>query len=325
MTTVPTTGTILQQQDEQQPPTTTAGSLLAVLRPENSHHEADCSSHNDYHRCDDIEENNRSGTNLNTMAILHNSSSSNTNNIGPPLATTEQESQRPSTTPWYNQRLIITFPINTPSSPPLRWQPYCVQQPVVPRPQEAVPPVRPPELQGIPATLWIEFFEQVHTATRTSSSIPHTASTLILLLNIAIMLTGVGILVLWFLYLVEIIPEFAANALLLYIVSVCLRGCKTRLDFDHNQHHTTPLIQAVCCQFSPAFEERTNYYVEYTNPKNGIQFCQKMIRQINNEEIRKERQHLKEVVMTSRSVRGSRNDVDDTAAAVTTAHYATLV
>jgi hypothetical protein len=75
----------------------------------------------------------------------------------------------------------------------------------------------------------------------------------------------------------------------------------------------------VCNQYSPAFEEQSDYYIEFKDCKSGLQFRQKMIRHLSAEEVRKQ-QHVKDVVKTAHAQR-SRTDENDAA----TAHYATLV
>ena len=251
------------QQEQQQPPTT--GTSLAVPEDE------DCINI-DYHRCDDVEEN--SGIN---------------SNIGPP-ATTERRHQPSSSTPWYNQRFVITFAIH----------PQCI-------------PVRPPELQDFPAEIWMEFFKKVHDAA--TSTTVHANSTLSTLLGVATMLMYAGMVAAFVLYIMGITDLIVSPLMVLYCLSAFLVIWKFRIDFD--QHHT-PGIQAVCKQYSLEFEERTIYYVEFKNHKSGLQFRQKVIRQLNDEEIRKQL-HLKDVVMTAHAQR--RNDDNDAA----TAHYTTLV
>jgi hypothetical protein len=248
------------QQEQQQPPTT--GTSLAVPEDE------DCIN-NVYHRCDDVEENTP--------------------------ATTERRHQPSSSTPWYNQRFVITFGTH----PQHAGQHYI--------------PVRPPELQDIPAEIWMEFFEKVQDAARTTTV--RASSTLSTLIGVATMLMYAGMVAAVVLYIKGITDLVFTPLMVLYCLSVYLGLWKFRIDFD--QHHT-PGIQAVCKQYSPEFEERTIYYVEFKNHKSGLQFCQKMIRQLNDDEIRAQL-HLKDVVMTAHAQR--RNDDNDAA----TAHYATLV
>jgi hypothetical protein len=74
----------------------------------------------------------------------------------------------------------------------------------------------------------------------------------------------------------DIIDSIVAPLIYLNLLWTCLRAQKSRLDFDE-QHGSG--IQAVCSHYSPGFEERSNYFVEYKNYKSGLQFRQKILRQ----------------------------------------------
>jgi hypothetical protein len=260
-------------------PQPSIGDRLAVV-PENN---AQDNSNND-HRRDDVEETsgpNEAMNGPNVVTGVNNNNNNSNTNIGP-LARTGRH-QQTSSTSWYNQSLVITFA----TQPQLSWQPYV--------------PVRPKELQGIPSEMWMEFFAKVHTAARTTNAHPGTCSSSLL----AFILLGGGVVALFVLFLTGIVFW---PMLCLLLLPVYLR----EYDFDQQR---TPRIQAVCRQYSPAFEERTNYYVEFKSYRSGVQFCQKKIRQLNlNEEIQKQ-QYLKDVVIY-------RNDENDTA---TSAHYTTIV
>jgi hypothetical protein len=250
-------------------------------------------SNNEYQRCDDGEEN--SGANV-TMAINNNT---NATNIGPLGTEERRQHQQPSssstTTPWYDQRLVITFATDA----HLNGQPHI--------------PVRPHELQGIPAEMWMEFFEKLTTTVR--------IGTLSSWLEIEIILMGAGFLALLVLAIMAETGKIFWPMLLLsqflLLLYHYLRVYKLCMDFD--QQHT-PGVQAVCRHYSPEFEERTNYCVDFKGYKGGLQFWHEKTRQLNNddEEIRKQL-HLKDVVMPAHAQR--RNDDNDAA----TAHYATLV
>jgi hypothetical protein len=330
-----------------------AGTTGSLAVPENNE---DCSSN--YHRCEDVTERENSSTNV-TVTINNNGNS----DIIVPPATTEgvpktarqsafttthqvdsvprstlvaywktlrsnalgrqQQPTSSTTTPGKHNdvRLVITF-----ATVPLF---------IGPQPPHA--PVRPRELQeAIPAEMWMEFFEKVQTAARTTTPTTvrtTTGITLVALLGVAQILLIAGIctvLVLLFMGISEHFGYFhIIVSYLMFLLYVYLGTWKFRLDFDQQR---TPGIQAVCHQYSPAFEEQSDYYIEFKDCTSGLQFRQKMIRQLNDDEemVRKQNhQHLKDhhAAMTTthhaQQQQPTNDDVNNTA--TTSSHFATIV
>jgi hypothetical protein len=187
---------------------------------------------------------------------------------------------------WYNQRLTFSIPVS--SSP----QPFTF--PVQPNSI----PNRPTEMHVISSEMWVEFFEKVHEAARTTPTDNSAATTVSSessstsgisfwsssrLLRTAVMLIYaviVAIIVLRLLHILE--GWFTWSVLWLFLLSVYLRVRKSQVDFD-DLHRAG--IQAVCSHYSPAFEQQSNFYVEYKHFTSGVVFRQTII-----EEFRKQQQ-----------------------------------